>query len=445
MLSSNNTYMANAFDPTALGSVPSDIRGMVERRSRVLAPSYRLFYREPVEIVRGSGVRLFDSQGRSYLDVYNNVPAVGHTNPHVVQAVCEQMSQLNTHTRYVTTPIIEYAERLLDLFPEEIQQVIFACTGSEAVDLALRIAKYETGKGGVVVTRHAYHGTTTEAAIISPSLGPHRPAANWVRYVDAPDTSVEGVNAGPLFAARVGEAIAELEAEGIGFAAFIADSIFSSDGLQTDPAGFLQPVADVVQAAGGLYIADEVQPGFGRTGDSWWGFARHGIRPDLVVLGKPMGNGMPISAVLGRPEVMDRFGKDMRYFNTFGGNSVSIAAANAVLDVIENEDLLGNARTIGKQLGSGLREVARDYPVLSSVRGCGLFYGVDVVNASGNGEADKAEAERIVNGLRNRRVLISSSGKSENVLKIRPPLVFSGSDLQEFLSSFRAVMEDLHG
>lgn len=444
-MSSKNVHMANAFDPSSIDLIPSEVRAMVDRRNRVLAPSYRLFYQEPVEIVRGSGVRLFDSQGRSYLDAYNNVPAVGHANPHVTQAVCEQMSRLNTHTRYVTMPIIEYSERLLGLFPDEIQQVIFACTGSEAVDLALRIAKYETGKEGIIVTRNAYHGTTTEAATISPSLGPHRPVANWVRYVDAPDTSSEGSDAGPLLAARVAEAIAELEADGVGFAALIVDSIFSSDGLQTDPAGFLEPVARVVHAAGGLYIADEVQPGFGRTGESWWGFARHGIVPDLVVLGKPMGNGLPISAVLGRPEVLDRFGKDMRYFNTFGGNSVSIAAANAVLDVIEDQDLLGNAKRVGKNLGSGLREIAQNYPMLSAVRGCGLFYGVDVTDASGTGRADQAGAVRIVNGLRSRRVLISSSGKDENVLKIRPPLVFSGSDLQEFLESFRAVMEDLHG
>lgn len=444
-MSSNKTHMANAFDPAAMDSIPSDVRAMVERRSRVMAPSYRLFYQKPVEIVRGSGVRLFDSQGRSYLDAYNNVPAVGHANPHVAQAVCEQMSQLNTHTRYVTLPIIEYSERLVALFPQEIQQVIFACTGSEAVDLALRIAKYTTGRRGVVVTRHAYHGTTTEAAIISPSLGPHRPAADWVRYVDAPDTSVEGAETGQLLAARVGEAIADLEASGIGFAAFIADSIFSSDGLQADPAGFLKPVADLVHASGGLYIADEVQPGFGRTGDAWWGFERHGIVPDLVVLGKPMGNGMPVSAVVGRPEVLEPFGKGMRYFNTFGGNSVSIAAANAVLDVIENENLLSSVKRVGNLMGSGLREMASGYPVLSDVRGCGLFYGVDVVEASGSGNPDKAGAERIVNELRERRVLISSSGMNENVLKIRPPLVFSESDLQEFLGTFRGVMEDLHG
>lgn len=437
-----NTYMANGFDPSTLDSLTPEMRALIERRIKVLAPSYRLFYQEPVEFVRGSGVRLFDSQGRSYLDVYNNVPAVGHANPRVAQAVCEQMSRLNTHTRYLTMPVIEYSERLISLFPEELGQVIYACTGSEAVDLALRIAKYETGREGVIVTRHAYHGTTTEAATISPSLGPHRPKARWVRYVDAPNTSLEGAEAGPLFAARVRQAIADLEADGTGFAAFIADSIFSSDGLQADPAGFLKPVADVVHDAGGLYLADEVQPGFGRTGGAWWGFVRHGILPDLVILGKPMGNGMPISAVVGRPEVLQRFGSDMRYFNTFGGNSVSVAAANAVLDVIEDDGLIGNIATIGRSLGAGLRDIARDYPVLSDVRGAGLFYGVDVVTAPDSGTADKDGAEGIVNALRERRVLISSSGAEGNVLKIRPPLVFSDADLEEFLASFRAVMEE---
>lgn len=444
-MSSRNMYMANGFDPSTLDSLAPEMRAMVERRNSVLAPSYRLFYREPVEFVRGSGVRLFDSNGRSYLDVYNNVPAVGHANPHVAQAVCEQMSRLNTHTRYVTLPVIEYSERLVSLFPEELAQVIYACTGSEAVDLALRIAKYETGREGIIVTRHAYHGTTTEAATISPSLGPHRPTARWVRYVDAPNTSLEGADAGPLFAARVRQAIADLEADGIGFAAFIADSIFSSDGLQADPAGFLKPVIDAVHAAGGLYLADEVQPGFGRTGDAWWGFVRHGIVPDLVILGKPMGNGMPISAVVGRPEVLERFGSDMRYFNTFGGNSVCIAAANAVLDVIEDENLIDNIARIGGLLGTGLRDLASDYPVLSEVRGSGLFFGVDVAAAPDSPEADKDGAERLVNALRERRILISSSGAEGNVLKIRPPLVFSDADLDEFLNGFRAVMEDLYG
>jgi 4-aminobutyrate aminotransferase-like enzyme len=437
-----NMYMANGFDPSTLNSLAPEMRDMVERRNRVLAPSYRLFYREPVEFVRGSGVRLFDSHGRSYLDVYNNVPAVGHANPHVAQAVCEQMSRLNTHTRYLTMPVIEYSERLVGLFPKELGQVIYACTGSEAVDLALRIAKYETGKEGIIVTRHAYHGTTTEAATISPSLGPHRPTARWVRYVDAPNTSTEGDAAGELFATRVRQAIADLEADGIGFAAFIADSIFSSDGLQSDPTGFLQPVADAVHAAGGLYLADEVQPGFGRTGEAWWGFVRHGILPDLVILGKPMGNGMPISAVVGRPEVMRRFGNDMRYFNTFGGNSICIAAANAVLDVIDGEGLIDNIAKIGTQLGTGLRDIAREYPVLSDVRGSGLFYGVDVVAATDRQQTDKDGAERIVNALRERRVLISSSGAEGNVLKIRPPLVFSHTDLEEFLGTFRTVLED---
>lgn len=441
-MSTNNVYMANAFDPSDVKSIRDDIRGLVERRTRVMAPSYRLFYKEPVEFVSGRGARLFDSAGQSYLDAYNNVPAVGHAHPHITRAVSEQMTRLNTHTRYLTTPIIDYSERLVALFPEEISQVIYACTGSEAVDLALRIAKHQTGRNGIVVTTHAYHGTTTEAAAISPSLGPHRPQPDWVRYVDAPNAAVEGHETGRLFATRVSEAAASLKADGIGFAAFIADSVFSSDGLHTDPAGFLQPVADAVRAAGGLYIADEVQPGFGRTGEAWWGFVRHGVIPDLVVLGKPMGNGMPISAVLGRPEVLEHFGHHMRYFNTFGGNLVSIAAANAVLDVIEKEDVLGNVQRVGALLGAGLRETAADYPQLAEVRGCGFFYGVEIVASARSGEPDKESTERIVNELRRRRVLISSSGQHENVLKIRPPLVFSDEDLQEFMVTFRSVIDD---
>lgn len=433
-------HMINGFDPSVMEDLDPDLRATIRRRQKVLGPSYRLFYHHPVEVVRAEGARLYDSHGRSYLDVYNNVPAVGHSHPRVTAAVSAQLQLLNTHTRYVTEPILDYAERLTALFPAELSQVTFTCTGSEAVDLALRIARYATGKAGVIATTHAYHGTTTASAEISPSLGPNAPKGADVIFVDAPDTSKEGARTGELFAARVSTAIETLERSGKGFAGLIVDSIFSSDGVHSDPEGFLQPVANAVRNAGGIFVADEVQPGFGRTGTHWWGFSRHGITPDLVVIGKPMGNGMPIAAVVGRPEVLLPFGADMRYFNTFAGNPVCIAAAAAVLDVIQDENLMNNAVAVGNSLRQGMVRLASSFPILGDVRGAGLFIGVDICSGS---RPDGESAQRLVDELRSRRVLISCSGKDGNVLKIRPPLVFTEADAAEFLTIFAEALQQI--
>jgi 4-aminobutyrate aminotransferase-like enzyme len=309
---------------------------LLERRASVLGPAYRLFYRDPIHIVRGNGTRLYDVDGVEYLDAYNNVPAVGHCHPAVVAAQSKQAGVLNTHTRYLSTELVEYAERLVDTFPDELSNVMFTCTGSESVDLALRIARHGRSGTGVVVTQNAYHGTTAAAAAISPSLGASMPLGADVRVVPAPRPNA-GQNVGEKFAADVSAVIEDLHRHGHGVAALITDTIFSSDGVYPDPSGFLQPAVDAVRRSGGVFIADEVQPGFGRTGDGMWGFTRHGITPDLVVMGKPMGNGMPIAALVARPELLAEFGRQVRYFNTFGGNPVAIAAANAVLDVIEQE------------------------------------------------------------------------------------------------------------
>ncbi|MGV8881514.1 MAG: aspartate aminotransferase family protein [Rhodoglobus sp.] len=434
-------HMVNGFDPTSSVELLPSSRDLIERRTRVLGPAYRLFYERPVEFVRGEGVLLFDTAGADYLDVYNNVPVVGHSNPRVRAAVAEQLGVLNTHTRYLTSPIVEYAERLVGLFPSELGQVIFACTGSEAVDLSLRIARHETGARGVVITGNAYHGTTQAAAEISPSLGPNNTIPRTVITVPAPDPLREGEGAADRFLAQVVDAIAELKNRGVGFAGLIVDSVLSSDGLQLEPAGFLAPVVDVVHREGGLYIADEVQPGFGRTGAHWWGFQRHGVVPDLVVLGKPMGNGIPISAVVARPEVLTRFGADVRYFNTFAGSPVSIAAATSVLDEIEERDLLDSATRVGTYLSDSLLQLAAEHPGIAAVRGAGLFLGVEFVTDPSTLTPDAKRALDVVNQLRERRILISASGPGGNVLKIRPPLVFERNDADRFLTEFAAVLE----
>ena len=403
----------------------------------VLGAPYRLFYEKPVHLVRGTGAHLFDAHGADYLDAYNNVPVVGHSNPRVQRAVTDQLGVLNTHTRYLTDAVVDYAERLIALFPAGLEQVIFACTGSEAVDLSLRIARYCTRGEGVIITTNAYHGTTAAAAEISPSLGPNNPIPPRVIRIDPPVSGIADGAVDTDFAARVEEAVREFGRRGIPFAGMIVDTAMSSDGLRFDPHGGLALGVEVVRRHGGVYIADEVQPGFGRTGD-WWGFERHGVLPDLVVLGKPMGNGIPISAVIGTPELFDAFGADVRYFNTFGGNPVSIAAADAVLDEIVERGLRDSARAIGDRLRSALHSLAAADAGAGEVRGAGLFLALDLLAPEGGPDGGRAAA--VVNDLREQRILISASGAHGNILKIRPPLVFDAADADRLLEGLASSL-----
>ncbi len=397
------------------------------RRKRVLAPTYRLFYEEPVHIVRGEGVWLYDSEGRRYLDAYNNVPVVGHCHPNVVARLAKQASVLNTHTRYITDTPVELAERLLATMPPELTSVTFTCTGSESNDLAVRISKVATGRTGFIVTDAAYHGTTETLSRMSPVTG-QAVGAN-VFTVAAP----VGAAGAAAFAPRIRECIAKMRSAGIEPAALLVDTIFGSDGIAADPPGFLTEAANEIHAAGGLFIADEVQPGFGRTGRTMWGFQRHGLIPDLVTMGKPMGNGHPIAAVVARPEVMDKFAENHRYFNTFGGNTVACAVGLAVLDVIEQGHLMENARKMGERLQQGLHTLAARYPVLGEVRGAGLFIGVQVES--------REATSRIVNGLRRAGVLIGSAGRNVDVLKIRPPLTIAPMEVDLLLETLDGVLE----
>lgn len=430
--------MINDFDPAGLAGLPAAEGAMIERRRRLLGPAYRLFYEHPVHIVRGEGVWLFDAAGAPYLDVYNNVPVVGHCHPRVVEAMARQAAILNTHTRYLDGAILDLAEDLLATLPREISQMMFTCTGSEANDLALRVAKSATGGTGFIVTQTAYHGVTDAVAGLSPSLGPAVAPAPNVVTVPPPDRRrAAGGDAGARFAADVGTAIERLRERGLRPAALIVDTIFSSDGVFAAPTGFLAGAVDRVRAAGALFIADEVQAGFGRTGEAMWGFARHGVVPDLVTMGKPMGNGHPVAAMAARPELLRSFGTASRYFNTFGGNSVSVAVARTVLAIIREEALMENALTTGLYLRSELEARAARHDGLGEVRGSGLFIGMDV--------ATDAMALSIVNGLRERRVLISASGPGGNVLKIRPPLAFGRAEADLFLAAFDDVAAAVAG
>jgi len=409
--------MVNGFDGSRAADLPPVTRELIARRDAALGSAYRLFYDQPVSFARGSGVHLYDTEGNAYLDAYNNVPSVGHSHPHVTEAVTRQLATLNTHTRYLNDGIISYAERLLATHALGTHaNAMFTCTGSEAGDLALRIARHHTGATGVIVTANAYHGVTAAVAELSPSLGPNVPLGPQVRVVPAPTV---GVN----FTAAVAWAISDLQRHGVRLAAFLADSLFSSDGVLPDPAGFLAPIPEIVHAADGLYIADEVQAGFARTGSHMWGYQRHGLAPDIVTMGKPMGNGLPIAGLVARQDVLDDFGRKARYFNTFGGNPVCVAAASAVLDVLDADRLPANAAATGAYLKDSITRLAAGSPVLGDVRGAGLYLGVDVTSPD-TGEPSPELASAIVNEMRERRVLISATGPHGSVLKIRPPLPF---------------------
>ncbi len=438
--------MINAYDPTSAAATSEADRELIARRQRLLGPAYRLFYANPVHFERGEGVWLYDPEGNAYLDAYNNVASLGHCHPHVVEALARQAATLNTHTRYLGDGIVDYAERLLGYFPAELGNVIFTCTGSEANDLALRVAKAHTGGTGVIVTRFAYHGVTETLAALSPSLGPAMRLGVDARLVDAPDSYRGGAaDPGADFAHQVRAAIADMRANGIRPAALLVDTIFSSDGVFVDPPGFLAPAVEAIREAGGLFIADEVQPGFGRTGAGMWGFQRHGITPDIVTMGKPMGNGHPMAGMVVRPEVLAHFGQNMRYFNTFGGNAVSAAVGMAVLDVIEAEGIIANASDVGGYLRAGLQQLAARHEVIGDIRGAGLFIGAELVTDRATRTPAAQAAQATVNGLRERRILISAAGPDANILKIRPPLVFSRAHANMFLEALDEVLAETAG
>jgi 4-aminobutyrate aminotransferase-like enzyme len=429
--------MANAFGAGDFERLSAAEQSMIKRRERVLGPAYRLFYERPLHFVRGEGVWLYDAEGRAYLDAYNNVASIGHGNPAVLEAIARQAETLNTHTRYLHENILAYAEALTATCPDELSQVMFTCTGSEANDLAVRIARSYTGGTGIIVTAHAYHGVTATVAAFSPSLGPYVDLGTHVRTVAAPDPSLPPAQMEAAFADGVKAAIADLKRHGIKPAMLIVDTIFSSDGVIPGHAGFLKPAVEAIRTAGGIFVADEVQPGFGRTGEAMWGFQRHGVVPDLITAGKPMGNGYPVAGLIARPEVIAEFGKNSRYFNTFGGNPVAAAAGMAVLRFIEEQNLIAHARDVGIHFLRGLEALKTRFQGIGDIRGAGLFIGADIVE---NGRPSASLAARIVNGLRERQVLISASGPDANVLKIRPPLVFTRDHADQFLDALEKTL-----
>jgi 4-aminobutyrate aminotransferase-like enzyme len=416
---------------------------LLARRERLLGPNVPTFYENPVHLVRGEGVWLWDADGRRYLDCYNNVPHVGHGHPRVVEAIARQSAILNTHTRYLHEGILDYAERLTGKLGHDLRQIIMVCTGSEANDIALRMAQAVTGKTGYIATDNTYHGNTTAVAHLSTRRPPIGGWPSNIRRVPAPDALAPlggSVEAQPqAFADNVARAISELEAAGHGFAGLMLCPIFANEGIVPGVApGFLDPTVEVIRRAGGLILCDEVQPGFGRVGSHWWGHEWLGFVPDVVTMGKPMGNGHPVAAVVARPDVMGAFREAFGYFNTFGGNPVACAAAMAVLDVIEDEDLIANARKMGVSTLEGLHGI--DHPLIHDARGAGLFFGIELAR---DGKPAPDAAGRVVERMREEGILMGRGGREQHILKIRPPMVFDQSHADLLISTLSRVLAEI--
>jgi 4-aminobutyrate aminotransferase-like enzyme/Ser/Thr protein kinase RdoA (MazF antagonist) len=402
-------------------------------RDRTFGPQ-TLSYAEPLHVVRGEGAYLIGADGRRYLDAYNNVPVVGHCHPEVVRATAAQIATLNTNTRYLNEGGVELAEHLIASAPAGIDRVLFVNSGSEANDLAMRIARFATGRRGALVSRFAYHGVTAATFALSPESWQHAAAPPDVALLDPPG----GSPADLPHPAHPDVAAATAALGGAGLAATVVDGSFISDGMRGPANGWIRRTADATRAHGGLYVADEVQAGFGRTGSALWSVAAAGVAPDFITLGKPMGNGFPVAAILTRSDLADPFIEATDYFSTFGGNTVAAAAGLAVLRVIETDALIERARARGQHLRARLEELAGRNPALGEVRCWGLMAGVDVLDDSGR--PDPARARRIVDDLRQRGVLIGQTGPLGDVLKIRPPLIVTTEQLDLLVAELGAVL-----
>jgi len=434
----------NAFDMRSTAGLDPETAGLVDRRRRTFGPTSMLFYKRPLNVVRAEGVWLYEADGTRVLDAYNNVPSIGHCHPAVVAAVSRQIGILNVHTRYLYDGVYTYAERLLATLPSELSNIVFTCTGSESADFALRAARGLTGGTGFIVTANAYHGNTSAVTEVSPSSASAEPRPPHVAVIPAPDTyRWGGEGLAETFAGHVRSAIDELSSRGIKLAGFMVDSIFSSDGVYPGAGGFLKETVDAVRAAGGLYIADEVQPGFGRTGGHMWGFERHGVVPDIVIMGKPMGNGFPMGGVVIKPDLLADFGSRAGYFNTFGGNPVAAAAGLAVLETLQSDGLQQNAQETGQYLRDGIAVLGHNMGQIGDVRGAGLYIGVECVTGDDAKASNPVLADKIVNAMRERGVLIGTAGINGNILKIRPPLAFRRDHADIFLEAFAASLRSL--
>ena len=427
--------------------IEEDTDLLLDRRRRLMGDGAPLFYKRPLHVERGCGPWLYDVQGNAFLDTYNNVPVVGHCHPHVVKAVSRQMAALNLNTRYIYQNILDYAERISALLPDHLSTCFFVNSGSEANDIAWQMSKFVTHEKGALVMENAYHGITEATEALSPyelnsELAPH------VQTLTAPDPYRAphlNINADPAdhYAADTDRAIACMAESGYKPAAFMVDASFVSNGIPDVPDGYLSRVAEKVRDAGGLIVADEVQAGFGRLGTDMWGCNVHGITPDIVTLGKPVGNGYPLGVVITSPDILNAFLKETELFSTFGGNPVACAAGMAVLDVIEDENLMANACNTGNYLKNGIRALKGQHPLIGDVRGRGLIVGIEFVKDRKSKEPASEETYRLLDLMKDNGVLVGHEGPYGNVIKIRPPLVFQKAHADILIQSLERSLNAL--
>ena len=425
------------------------VAALTARREQALGAGAQLFYRTPLHIVRGEGAYLFDADGRRYVDMYNNVPCVGHANPDVVEAMARQQATLNVNNRYLHEGVLAFAERLAALHGPQVESVIFSCSGTEANEVALRMARFATGKRGIVFTDATYHGNSdlvsqlTRVSVAQPA-NPELCAIPFPQMYRPLEAGLSEAELCEAYLERLRGAIGGLARDGGGLAALIVCSIFANEGLPNVPRGFMGRAAEIVRAAGGLVIADEVQAGYGRTG-GWWGYDVTGFTPDIVVTGKPMGNGLPLAATAASRALVEGFRVRTHYFNTFASSPLQAAVGMAVLDVIDRDGLIANVAAVGGALKRALAERKPRWDAIGDVRGHGLFLGVEIVKDGESKTPDPAMAAEFANRLKDRGFLTAPAGADRNVLKIRPPLVFSQADAEAFLVAFDTTVAELHG
>ena len=420
---------------------------LIARRKKTLGPTYQNFFDRPLHLVRGKGTTLWDADGREYLDCYNNVVSVGHCHPQVVEALCTQAATLNTHTRYLHEGIVELGEMLVERLPGDIEICVFTCTGSEANDLAVQIARHVTGQQGVIVTEASYHGVSELTRRLSTDSYPPEDRPDWLAVIEPPNLyrgpyHRDDPEAGQKYLELARRELDRLEQRGHKPAAVMIDLVWDSNGPLVAPTDYVLGLCAEVRKRGGLVIADEVQSGYCRNGQDWWTSNVYGFEPDILTCGKPMGAGHPLALMATTRDIATDYSRQYHYFNTFGGNPVSAAVGKAVIDVIENEGLMQNARDTGAYLEAGLRELARRHALIGDVQGCGLFWGLDMVSDADSRQPLARQQMRHLGSLVvEQGVITGTSGRYGQVLKLRPPLPFSRSDADKTIAAIDAALE----
>ena len=402
-----------------------------------------LFYKEPINLESGEGVWLYDKSGKKYLDVYNNVPVAGHCHPRIIASLTDQASKLNVHSRYVSDVVVDYSEKLTSLHSDNLSKLQMACSGTEAVEVAIKMARIYTGGQGIICSNATYHGNSHETFRMT--IGPFEPEFRRVTYPESYRPIEQGLSKEDLCALYIKEVEKQIEGfnqDGIKFAGLIFCSIFANEGLPDLPKDYLSKVSKLVRDSGGVVILDEVQAGFGRTG-TWWGYELSNVSPDIAVMGKPMGSGLPVSGVVTTEEISDSFHEKAFYFNTTAATPLQAAVGGTVIDIIQDEGLIENAEKIGGYLKAELLKIKDDFDYLGDIRGPGLFIGLDIVDNKEDKNPDREKAIEIVEILKGKGVLISNAGQYRNVLKLRPPLVFDSSHADFLLDELRASFKEV--